>query len=323
MEDPGHSVRGQLWGTVLIGHPGFLTASAGGARLSIKGARQFDGDRLKLRAGQKVGCLVLRFAERYRVRVNGTVEAVRYTAPGQLDMQIAVEQAYDSCKKYVNVRHIELDEPRLDRMGSSAPPVWRASVGAGALGAAEQSLVQAADTFFIASSSCPLAGELTGMVGQRPAAVQPAAASLPAATNSTQQQLQHQQRQQQQRQEQGALAFGCDISLRGGMPGFVQVLERGAVLKWGDYPGNYMFNTGGNLLLQPTAALLFLDFKTGDTLQVSGSADVLHGDMSLPGSKRAFVFRVHDYVHVTEALPITTRDQVDYSPFNPGALGAA
>ena len=39
----GHSVRGQLWGTVLIGHPGFLTACAGGSRLSLVGARQFDG----------------------------------------------------------------------------------------------------------------------------------------------------------------------------------------------------------------------------------------------------------------------------------------
>ena len=68
------------------------------------GSSPVFADRLKFRAGQKVGCLVLRFAERYRVRVNGTVEAVKYTAPGQLEMQIAVEQAYDSCKKYVNVR---------------------------------------------------------------------------------------------------------------------------------------------------------------------------------------------------------------------------
>ena len=87
-------------------------------------------DRLKFRAGQKVGCLVLRFAERYRVRVNGTVEAVRYTAPGQLDMQIAVEQAYDSCKKYVNVRTAVADQhPQrqgssslIQRLGASAAP---------------------------------------------------------------------------------------------------------------------------------------------------------------------------------------------------------
>ncbi len=93
-------------------------------------------DRLKLRAGQKVGCLVLRFAERYRVRVNGTVEAVRYTAPGQLDMQIAVEQAYDSCKKYVNVRTAVAHTPSLQWPGSkpcqrfvtSAAPVARSCI---------------------------------------------------------------------------------------------------------------------------------------------------------------------------------------------------
>ena len=54
----------------------------------------------------------------------------------------------------------------------------------------------------------------------------------------------------------------------------------------------------GNLLLQPTAALLFLDFKTGDTLQVSGSADVLHGDTSLPGSKVSVVPRALESVCV-------------------------
>ena len=145
-------------------------------------------------------------------------------------------------------------------MGSSAPPVWRASVGAGALGIAEQSLVRGADTFFIASSSCPSAGEMTGITGQQQqqAAAQPAAVSPPtiAMGRTQQQQRQRQQQQQQPQQYQGAvaLASGCDISLRGGMPGFVQILERGAVLKWGDYPGNYMFNTGGDYWAQGSLA---------------------------------------------------------------------
>ena len=35
-----------------------------------------------------------------------------------------------------------------------------------------------------------------------------------------------------------------------------------------------MFNSFGNLAVDPTAALLFVDFRTGDTLQLSGTATV-------------------------------------------------
>ncbi len=64
---------------------------------------------------------------------------------------------------------------------------------------------------------------------------------------------------------------GPDASHRGGAPGFVRLLDR-RTLAFGEYPGNNMFNTLGNLAAQPRAGLLFLDFATGDTLQVAGSA---------------------------------------------------
>jgi hypothetical protein len=35
-----------------------------------------------------------------------------------------------------------------------------------------------------------------------------------------------------------------------------------------------MFNSFGNLLIDPSAALLFVDFATGDTLHLSGTAEV-------------------------------------------------
>ena len=41
-----------------------------------------------------------------------------------------------------------------------------------------------------------------------------------------------------------------------------------------DYAGNNMYNTLGNLSVNPTAGLLFIDFDTGDTLQLSGVADI-------------------------------------------------
>jgi hypothetical protein len=41
-----------------------------------------------------------------------------------------------------------------------------------------------------------------------------------------------------------------------------------------DYPGNAMFNTLGNLAEYPRAGLLFVDFTTGDVLQITARAHV-------------------------------------------------
>jgi hypothetical protein len=72
---------------------------------------------------------------------------------------------------------------------------------------------------------------------------------------------------------------GTDISHRGGPPGFVRV--EGDALWWPDYPGNNMFTSLGNLAVDPDAALLFIDFATGATVQLSGSAQL---ELVTPGS---------------------------------------
>jgi predicted pyridoxine 5'-phosphate oxidase superfamily flavin-nucleotide-binding protein len=72
---------------------------------------------------------------------------------------------------------------------------------------------------------------------------------------------------------------GNDASHRGGAPGFVRVEED--ELWWPDYPGNNMFNSFGNLAVDPTAALLFANFGTGQTLQLSGTAVV---EWAVPGA---------------------------------------
>jgi uncharacterized protein len=66
---------------------------------------------------------------------------------------------------------------------------------------------------------------------------------------------------------------GSDASHRGGPAGFVRV-ESPRRLWWPDYPGNNMFNSFGNLAVNDEAALLFVDFATGSTLHVSGTAEV-------------------------------------------------
>ncbi|MEV6283119.1 pyridoxamine 5'-phosphate oxidase family protein [Kribbella sp. NPDC051770] len=62
---------------------------------------------------------------------------------------------------------------------------------------------------------------------------------------------------------------GADTSHKGGT-----VHIDGDTLWWADQPGNNMFNSLGNLTTDPTAALLFVDFATGDSLHLSGRATI-------------------------------------------------
>lgn len=68
-----------------------------------------------------------------------------------------------------------------------------------------------------------------------------------------------------------------DVSHRGGQPGFVSLADDGWLVV-GDYPGNRFFNTMGNMLLNPRAGMLFIDFATGDVLQIAGKTEVVVGE---------------------------------------------
>ena len=65
-----------------------------------------------------------------------------------------------------------------------------------------------------------------------------------------------------------------DISHRGGPRGFVR-LARDGRLWLPDYSGNFMFNTLGNLLLEPRCALLWIDFASGDLLHLEANAELV------------------------------------------------
>lgn len=90
----------------------------------------------------------------------------------------------------------------------------------------------------------------------------------------------------------GGEAGGFDISHRGGEAGFLRL--QGSVLSVPDYPGNRYFNTLGNLLLEPRAALVMADFGTGDVLQLQGVAKVLwrQGAVDDPRAERAWEFSI-------------------------------
>lgn len=63
----------------------------------------------------------------------------------------------------------------------------------------------------------------------------------------------------------------CDVSPRGGPPGFARVLDRRRLLL-PDFPGNRRLDSQQNLLANPRASLLFLIPGLGETLRVEGRA---------------------------------------------------
>ncbi|MDQ8019117.1 MAG: pyridoxamine 5'-phosphate oxidase family protein [Bordetella sp.] len=99
---------------------------------------------------------------------------------------------------------------------------------------------------------------------------------------------------------------GVDVSHRGGAPGFVLALGEGE-LAVPDFDGNRFFNTLGNLLLQPAAGLLFIDFERGDLLhvQVRGHIETDGAVMArMPPVERWLRFEVTGALRRRAALPL-------------------
>ncbi|VVN25144.1 hypothetical protein PS639_04494 [Pseudomonas fluorescens] len=99
-----------------------------------------------------------------------------------------------------------------------------------------------------------------------------------------------------------------DISHRGGQSGFVQV--EGNRLTIPDFAGNRFFNTLGNLLLNPRAGLLFIDFNSGDLLQLSGRTEIiLEGPQieAFQGAERLWTVDVESVVRRPAALALRWR----------------
>ncbi|HEX8544497.1 MAG TPA: pyridoxamine 5'-phosphate oxidase family protein [Pseudomonas sp.] len=96
-----------------------------------------------------------------------------------------------------------------------------------------------------------------------------------------------------------------DVSHRGGRPGFIKVQGNRLVIP--DYAGNLHFNTLGNLQLNPKAGLLFVDFSTGDVLQLSGCTElILESPMinAFEGAERLWTFDVERVVHRPGAVSL-------------------
>jgi len=83
-----------------------------------------------------------------------------------------------------------------------------------------------------------------------------------------------------------------DCSYKGGLPGFVRVIDE-HTLAIPDYDGNGQYRTWGNVLVNPRVGLLFVDFETPKRLRVNGTAVVSREDpllAELPGA--VFIVRL-------------------------------
>ena len=108
-----------------------------------------------------------------------------------------------------------------------------------------------------------------------------------------------------------------DVSHRGGQAGFVRV--EGNCLTIPDFAGNLHFNTLGNLLLNPRAGLLFIDFRSGELLQLSGRTElILDGPLiaAFQGAERVWRFYPEQMIRRPGALSLRGELQA----FSPNSL---
>lgn len=113
-----------------------------------------------------------------------------------------------------------------------------------------------------------------------------------------------------------------DTNHRGGPAGFIRVesnAESGAVLVYPEYSGNRLYQTLGNLSVNPLAGICVPDFDTGDMLYLTGKTDILVGKDAaavIPRSNLAVRVTVTAARFVASALPFRGVEG-QKSPYNP------
>ena len=116
--------------------------------------------------------------------------------------------------------------------------------------------------------------------------------------------------------DEADLTNGVDVSHRGGQSGFVRV--QGNMLTIPDFSGNCIFNTFGNLELNPHAGLLFIDFEQGNLLYLTGAANVIWDEdpeLALySGAERLLKFHLKQGILVEGSLPLSWSSS-ELSPF--------
>ena len=138
--------RGQPWATIIEGGAG-LVDSPSATRLEVAGLPDhLDVARTGLEDGAPIGILGLQFETRRRNRINGKID---YTS-GKPGFAIDIIQCFGNCAKYIHSRQL---------IGCPAKPATPTVRRLNSLDAEQRAMIEAADTFFIASRSSLLRGD--------------------------------------------------------------------------------------------------------------------------------------------------------------------
>ncbi len=109
-----------------------------------------------------------------------------------------------------------------------------------------------------------------------------------------------------------------DVSHRGGHPGFIRV-DADGTLTVPDFTGNFLFNTLGNLLVNPHAGVVVPHFGSGDVLSLSGDTEIVWDGAevaAMRGADRLWRVRPRAAIGRRGALPLRG-DLREYSPHLP------
>lgn len=109
-----------------------------------------------------------------------------------------------------------------------------------------------------------------------------------------------------------------DCSHRGGRRGFMGVDGDAVIVP--DYPGNSMFCSLGNMMVEPRAALVLVDFDARQQLHLSGDVSVTmtgtDGSRGVDACARRWTLRPRQWA-VSPLAGVSEWRLVDESPFNP------
>ncbi|SPO04957.1 related to oxidoreductase, FAD-binding [Cephalotrichum gorgonifer] len=118
-----------------------------------------------------------------------------------------------------------------------------------------------------------------------------------------------------------------DSNYRGGPPGFVRIArndEGGVELVYPEYSGNRLYQTLGNLKVNPAIGITIVDFETSDVLYLTGTSTILIGPAAsslLQHTTLAVKATITSARLVSGGLPFHAAGPVpgapDYSPYNP------
>eukprot|EP00968_Pinguiococcus_pyrenoidosus_P006470 scaffold434_cov186-Pinguiococcus_pyrenoidosus.AAC.131 len=120
--------------------------------------------------------------------------------------------------------------------------------------------------------------------------------------------------------ENGGAGSGLDASHRGGSPGFVQVSQDGKCVTYVDVQGNNLYNTMGNLLLDPRVGIAFVDWSSGSLLHITGEAQITF-NADATRTVAITVERNHLLTHV--GIGVGVGFSINRFVWRPGGLGFA